>query len=114
MDSAEARPGAEARAAGEAHGGERHAHAGTRTYVGVAIVLAVLTALEVAVFFIPALRPVLIPLLLVLMAGKFILVAMFYMHLKTDDALYTALFLAPVAVAVSIILALLLIFRVLF
>ena len=82
-------------------------HASNRTYVGVAAILAVLTALEVAVFYIPALKPALVPILLVLMVAKFVLVVMFFMHLKYDRPLFTGLFSGPLAVSTAVLLAML-------
>ena len=38
--------------------------------------------MEITVFYVHALRPVLVPVLIVLGAAKFALVAMFYMHLE--------------------------------
>ena len=38
---------------------QEHAHPGTRTYIMVAVVLTIITAAEVAVAYMPALRPVL-------------------------------------------------------
>ena len=51
--------------------------------------------LAAAVFYIPALESVLVPILLVLSAGKFALVAMWYMHLKFDHRLVSWLFFVP-------------------
>lgn len=85
-------------------------HVSNRTYVAVAAVLAVLTAIEVMVFYVEALGAVLLPILLVLMATKFALVAMFFMHLKFDSPILTGVFLWGLTVAVLIILALLAIF----
>ena len=82
-------------------------HASNRTYIGVAAILAVLTALEVAVFYIPALKPVLVPILIVLMIAKFALVVLFFMHLKYDDPLFSGLFTGPLAVSTAVVLAML-------
>ena len=46
------------------------------------------------------------PLLLLLSAAKFALVAMFYMHLKQDHRLFTGVFVFPLIIATVIILAL--------
>ena len=59
------------------------------------MILTVITAIEVAVFYVPALKPMLVPILLVLSAVKFALVAMFYMHLKFDHKLFSWLFVVP-------------------
>lgn len=90
--------------AADAGGGGEHA-GGTRTYLGVAGILAVLTALEVMVFYVPALKPVLVPILLVLMVGKFVLVAMFFMHLKYDAGILTGVFAGALTVATAIVIA---------
>lgn len=87
-----------------------HAHPGAKEYLAIATVLVVITAVEVAVFYIPALKPVIVPLLLVLSAVKFALVAAFYMHLKFDHRLFTWLFVMPMLLATFVILALLKLF----
>jgi len=93
------------------HEGE-HAHPGAKEYLGIAVVLTVITAIEVAVFYIPAMHPVLVPVLLTLSALKFALVAMFYMHLKFDNKIFSWLFVVPMALAVAVILALMKLFGV--
>ncbi len=87
-------------------------HPGARTYLIVAAVLLVITIGEVSVFYLPAMHPIMVPSLLVLAVAKFSLVAMFYMHLKSDSRVFSWLFVAPLAVAVTIIVALMLLFRV--
>ncbi|MCE2421767.1 MAG: cytochrome C oxidase subunit IV family protein [Gemmatimonadetes bacterium] len=87
-----------------------HEHASTRFYVAIAVILAVLTALEVMVFFIEALRPVLTPLLLIMMAAKFFLVAAFFMHLRFDGRLLNVVFAWGLVVATGITLALMAVF----
>lgn len=89
------------------------AHPTTRTYVGVAAVLAVITAVEVMVFYIEAMKPVLVPVLLVLSASKFTLVVGFFMHLRFDARLFRVLFVGPLVVAVAVILAMLALYGVL-
>ncbi|HUG39778.1 MAG TPA: cytochrome C oxidase subunit IV family protein [Longimicrobiales bacterium] len=97
----------------ERAGHGEHDHPGPMTYVVVAAVLTVLTALEVAVFYIPALRPAIVPILLTLTSGKFALVVMFYMHLKMDSRIFTWVFLAPLALAMFLVIGLIVLFRVL-
>lgn len=87
-------------------------HPGARTYLIVAAILLVVTIGEVSVFYLRAMHPIMVPSLLVLAAAKFSLVALFYMHLKSDSRIFSWLFLAPLAVAVVIIVALMLLFRV--
>lgn len=88
------------------------AHPGTRTYIIVAAFLTLLTCMEVTVFYVRALKPVLLPVLLLLSGAKFALVAMFYMHLKFDRWAYSALFLFQLFFAVVVIISLSLLFAV--
>jgi len=92
----------------EAHVGE--APVSSRFYVAIAVILAVFTALEVMVFYVEALAPFLLPLLMVLMFVKFALVVMFFMHLRFDRPLLTGVFAGGLFIALFIILALMAIF----
>jgi cytochrome c oxidase subunit 4 len=93
------------------HGPVEHAHPGAREYLGIAVVLTVITAIEVAVFYIPSLKSMLVPILLSLSAIKFGMVAMWYMHLKFDARLFSWLFVLPMLLAVGVILALIALFQ---
>ncbi|MFO7588378.1 MAG: cytochrome C oxidase subunit IV family protein [Gemmatimonadota bacterium] len=88
-------------------------HASVRTYLGVAAALGIITAVEVMVFYIEALHPVLVPILLTLSAAKFALVVGFFMHLKYDARVFRSLFVGPLAVAIAVILAMLALYGVL-
>jgi cytochrome c oxidase subunit 4 len=81
-------------------------HASIGTYVKVAAILTVVTALEFSVIYIRAFTPILVPLLLVLSAGKFALVVLFFMHLRYDSRALTILFCGPLVLASGIVLAL--------
>lgn len=87
--------------------GTTQGHAGPRTYVVVAAILLLITVMEVWVFYVPALSRVLVPILVLLSSAKFALVAMFYMHLRFDHAWFSYLFVAPIVVAVGLVVALL-------
>ena len=75
--------------------------------------LFVLTALEVGLYEITygghagpsaeTIKPFFVPMLLLLSAAKFALVAMFYMHLKQDSKLFTGVFVFPLAIATFIV-----------
>ena len=87
-----------------------HPGAGPRTYLVIAAFLVLLTAMEVAVFYIPALAGILVPLLIFLAIAKFALVAMFYMHLKFDDAWFSYLFVFPLVIMTGLAMCLLWLF----
>ena len=75
----------------DAHADEGHAaHPTPRQYVNIAVVLAVLTGLEVSTYFVDFGR-VAIPLLVVLMVVKFLYVAGWFMHLKFDSRVFSKL-----------------------
>ena len=89
------------------HAGAGHDdHASTGTYVKVAVILSVVTALEFAVLYIRALTPIVVPLLLVMSAGKFALVVLYFMHLRYDTRVLTALFVGPLLIAAGLAVAL--------
>jgi cytochrome c oxidase subunit 4 len=81
------------------HAGE-HAHPGAREYITIAVVLTAITAIEVGVYYMQPLRPVLPPILIALSALKFALVVMFYMHLKFDHPIFTGMFVFGLATAI--------------
>lgn len=89
-----------------------HEHPGVGTYLTVAAVLTIITLVEVGVFYVPAFKPVLAPILLLLSGTKFALVVMFYMHLKSDHKLFTAIFTIPLLIALAVGVALLFLFGV--
>jgi len=76
-----------------------HAHPGAREYIIIAAILGIITAIEVAVYYVDSLRPILPPTLIALSAVKFALVVMFYMHLKFDHPIFTGMFLFGLATA---------------
>jgi cytochrome c oxidase subunit 4 len=81
-------------------------HADVGTYVRVAEILTVVTALEFAAIYIRALTPILVPLLLVMSAAKFALVVLFFMHLRYDSRVLSTVFVGPLAIAILLVIAL--------
>ena len=81
------------------------------TYFKVAMTLVAITAAEVAVFYVEALGHGIIPVLVVLSVAKFALVALFYMHLKYDDRLFSTFFVGGLVLAVAVFIALLGLFK---
>ena len=80
-------------------------HASIKTYLLVAGILAVVTALEFGVIYVRRLTPILVPLLLIMSIGKFALVVMYFMHLRYDSRPLTFLFVAPLLLAVGLAIA---------
>jgi len=76
-------------------------------YVGVFIILGVLTLIEIGVTYLPLPRiPVLVPLAIL----KAALVALYYMHLKFDRRVFTALFAMGLIMGVGLLISLVIIF----
>jgi cytochrome c oxidase subunit 4 len=86
-----------------------HAHPSNFFYIAIAIALAIITSVEVAVYYVQALRPLLVPILLALSAVKFALVAAFFMHLKFDSKLFAYLFGGGLTLAATVVIAVLLV-----
>ena len=87
-------------------------HPSERSYVGIAVVLALLTAAEVATFYFEEeLGGLLVPALIIMMIVKFFLVIMWFMHLRFDHNLFTRVFLSGLFLAVSVYVVALLTFK---
>ena len=82
------------------------------TYWKVALILTVITAIEVWVYYVPSIynSRAFVPMLVVMSAVKFAIVVLFYMHLKYDHRLFRALFTGPLIVAMVTIVALMFLF----
>jgi cytochrome c oxidase subunit 4 len=87
------------------------AHPSNFAYVMIAVILAVITSIEVAVYYIHALRPLLLPILLVLSATKFAIVAGYYMHLKFDGKLFSYMFGGGLILAGTIVCAIMILLQ---
>ena len=84
---------------------EEHAHPTGSKYVFIAVVLTIITAIEVAIFYVipQNARALMMVTLAVLAIGKFVLVVAYYMHLKFDAKLLTWLFVAGLITATATI-----------
>jgi cytochrome c oxidase subunit 4 len=92
--------------------GTGHAHPSDRSYVGIALILALITAAEVGTFYLEdELGSILVPALLVMMVVKFAMVAGWFMHLRFDSNLFTRMFVSGVLLAVGVYLAMLATFQ---
>jgi cytochrome c oxidase subunit IV len=97
----------------EAHEmGEVHEHPTWKQYKWVALILTVITIVEVWVYYIPAFvaSALFVPSLLIMSAVKFAIVVLYYMHLKYDHKLFKALFTGPLIIAAGTAIALMLLF----
>ncbi len=81
-------------------GGTKHGHPGERQYIAIALILAVITAVEVAFSYIEAVEPILAPSLILLSIVKFFMVVGWFMHLRFDSRLFRRLFVAGIVLAI--------------
>jgi len=81
-----------------------HGHPGELQYIKIAAILAAVTGIEVVIYYIDALKDILVPALLLLSAGKFIAVVGYFMHLKFDDKRFTWVFVAGLVISFSVFL----------
>src|SRR4051794_21337847 len=104
--------GAAASAHEETVTGMGHAHPADRSYVGIALILALITAAEVGTFYLEdSLGSWLVPALLVMMTVKFAMVAGWFMHLRFDSSIFTRLFVSGIVLAVAVYIAMLATFQ---
>ena len=70
-------------------------------YVRIAAILAAITALEVATYYID-LGALFLPSLLIMMAVKFYIVVSFFMHLRYESKLFSWVFYAVLFLAMTV------------
>ena len=89
-----------------------HSHPTWKEYKWVALILFIITVVEVWAYYVPALvaSRAFVPALLIMSVAKFAIVVMYYMHLKYDSKLFRALFVGPLIIAVLTVIALLFLF----
>ena len=89
---------------------DEHNHPGPRQYVIIGTILAVITLIEFGVFYLSIDPALMTWIILVLSSSKFLLVVGYFMHLKFDDARFSALFFFPFLIMVSIAVVLMALF----
>ena len=85
---------------------DQHSHpvGATRTYWIIGVILILATGVEVGAYAgADVLGALANPLVMIVSAAKFILVVMFFMHLKYDSKVFTGVFLFPMALATLVI-----------
>ena len=98
---------------GDPHGEVTHGnHPSPREYVRIGLILIVLTAIEITASYSHVRSAILIPTLLGLAFVKFVLVVLWFMHLKFDDRRYARFFVMGLVLAFTLFLIVLISFRV--
>ncbi len=86
---------------GEDHAHVPGAHKSTGFYVIVALILAVMTALETSTYWLDF-GAFFMPVLLIMMVAKFFTVVSLFMHLKYDNKLFAFLFYSGLGLALMV------------
>ena len=94
----------------QAQGHHEEAHASVGTYIFIAVILTVITGLEVLTYYMHIERHILIPMLIVMSAAKFFIVVGWYMHLRYDARIFRRLFLGGLTLAAVILSAIVALF----
>jgi cytochrome c oxidase subunit 4 len=89
---------------------DSHGHKPNIFYIKVALALAIVTAVEVALYYLD-LGKLYLPILLILMVIKFLTVVSLFMHLKYDNKMFSMLFYSGLILALLVYLAALMTFR---
>lgn len=87
----------------ESHGAP-HAerHPGPLEYAQIGAILAIVTAIEVAIYYVGLSHTALVAMLFVLSLFKFTLVVLWFMHLKFDNRLFSSMFVLGLLLAIAI------------
>ncbi len=95
-----------------AHHEEGHGdgHSSEGMYVRIALILAVITAVEVVIYYWPSARFILVPALIVMSIAKFLAVVGYFMHLKFDSPIFRVMFFSGLILSLGVFLAMLAMF----
>jgi cytochrome c oxidase subunit IV len=84
------------------HDATAHAHPTEMTYIKIALFLAIVTVIEVTIYYIEGLSSILVPALVALSALKFVFVVGYFMHLKFDSKLLGGIFGSALIVSLAV------------
>ena len=70
-------------------------------YIKIAIILALITALEVSTYYVDF-GPLFMPSLIIMMVVKFVMVVSYFMHLKFDSKIFSFLFYTGLGLAIFV------------
>ena len=96
------------------HAAEAHEHhtPSDRYFIKIAIILAVVTALETSTYWWPkSLETVGVISLLIMMTIKFFMIVMVFMHLKFDSKIFSLMFYTGLVLAVGVYMVFLFTFQ---
>ena len=79
-------------------------------YIKIAIILALITALEVSTYYVDF-GPLFMPSLIIMMLVKFVMVVSYFMHLKFDSKIFSFLFYTGLGLALFVYIAALATFK---
>lgn len=82
-----------------------HDHPSEKQYFVVALILAVVTAIEVGLYYVEMADNALVVSLGVLAIIKFVMVVMYFMHLKFDSPVFRRFFITGMVLAISVYVA---------
>jgi cytochrome c oxidase subunit IV len=85
----------------EEHGGDAH-HPSALEYIKIGVILSIITAVEVALYYIDLDYTLLVALLIILSVAKFVLVVLWFMHLKFDNSLFGIMFAGGMALTFAV------------
>lgn len=94
-------------ATGDAPAPHEKGHPGPAEYSKIGLILGVITAVEVALFYMDMAQWALVAILILLSATKFGFVVLWFMHLKFDSQLFSAPLVIGMAFAVALFAVLL-------
>jgi cytochrome c oxidase subunit IV len=83
------------------HDAHTHEHPSDKKYIVVALILAAFTALEVLTYFVDF-KAAAVPTLIILMVIKFVMVVLYFMHLRFDSPVFMRLFVTGLTLAISV------------
>ena len=86
------------------HHDEEHDHPSDGKYIQIALILGVITAVEVALSYVDV-GKLFVPALVICMVAKFAIVAGYFMHLKFDSNLLTRVFVSGIILAIGVYIA---------
>jgi cytochrome c oxidase subunit 4 len=77
-------------------------HPGPLEYIQIGAILAVITAIEVGIYYVDLSYTLLVIALIIFSAAKFTLVVLWFMHLKFDHPLFSSMFVLGFILAATV------------